>query len=267
MKTRINIKTIKIGLIIYIGLVLLFGLLFWLTGDIKTNDSSKTVAGFFDSIYFSIITFATIGYGDFVPTSTISKSLIFLETTSAVLFTPAFGGYLFYELFKRPKNILFPDKIYIRHINNNIVLSTRIGNQGNPTTLNVATFEFCYIRRETRWTKEQYSQDTPIFEISWFVEIFLNDAKNKKYLEALKFLYQNKDTSFIRVSLSANDIDTGQPVYFFKDYSMNEIDYGGAYISVVEYEGIKKKPAKWDNFNKIAKLNQEQIKEIETLLL
>jgi len=266
MTNRINIKTIKIGLLVYVGLVLLFGILYWLIGEIKTNDSSKTTANLFDSIYFSFITFATIGYGDFVPTHYFPKLLIFVETTCAALYTPVFGGYLFYELFKRPKNILFPDNIFLRHVNDNIFLSVRLGNQGIPTTVNKATIEFCYVRRETKWTKEKYEQETPIFENTWFVEFQLNKTENKYLLDALKFVLTKKNEAFVRISFSANDAETGQAIYFYKDYSIDDIKFGERYVNVVTYEGIKKSKTNWANFNKIAPATERQKEEIENIL-
>lgn len=266
MKNRINLKTIKIGLLVYFGLVISFGFLFWFTGDIKSNDSAKMSANLFDSIYFSFITFATIGYGDFVPTHYLSKFLIFIETTCSFLFTPVFGGYLFYELFKRTKNILFPNHLFLRHINENIFFSVRLGNQGIPTTVNKATIEFCYVRRNTKWTKAKYELETPIFENTWFVEFQLNKTENKYLLEALKFVLSKKEKAFVRVSFSANDSETGQPIYFYKDYATDDIKFGAGYLNVVTYNGINKSKPNWSNFNKIELPTEKQKIEIEKIL-
>ncbi len=43
-------------------------------------DSFSKPLGVFDSLYFTIVTFFTIGYGDIVPVAGISKTLILLET-------------------------------------------------------------------------------------------------------------------------------------------------------------------------------------------
>jgi tetratricopeptide (TPR) repeat protein len=49
------------------GVVVLFGLLYWANGGVVAA-GSKERAGLWDCVYFSGVTFATIGYGDFVPT-------------------------------------------------------------------------------------------------------------------------------------------------------------------------------------------------------
>jgi hypothetical protein len=47
-------------------MVFLYGLLYWAVGGAVGPDGQGP-AGLFDSVYFSGITFATVGYGDFVP--------------------------------------------------------------------------------------------------------------------------------------------------------------------------------------------------------
>jgi hypothetical protein len=48
------------------AVVLVFGLLFWAVGGV-TTPAGREPAGLWDCVYFSGVTFATIGYGDFLP--------------------------------------------------------------------------------------------------------------------------------------------------------------------------------------------------------
>ncbi len=47
--------------------VVAYGVLFWATGGVVASAGSPHPAEFWECLYFSGITFATIGYGDFVP--------------------------------------------------------------------------------------------------------------------------------------------------------------------------------------------------------
>jgi hypothetical protein len=47
--------------------VLAFGLVYWAVGGVTTPGGRES-AGLWDCVYFSGVTFATIGYGDFLPT-------------------------------------------------------------------------------------------------------------------------------------------------------------------------------------------------------
>jgi hypothetical protein len=46
--------------------VMLYGALYWSAGGVR-RPNSETDAGFWDAVYFSGVTFATVGYGDLVP--------------------------------------------------------------------------------------------------------------------------------------------------------------------------------------------------------
>ena len=47
--------------------ILAYGLLYWATGGVLTSGASPRPAEFWECLYFSGITFSTVGYGDFVP--------------------------------------------------------------------------------------------------------------------------------------------------------------------------------------------------------
>ena len=52
-----------------VAVVTAYGLLYWATGGVVTSGDSPRQAGFWECVYFSGITFATVGYGDFIPAS------------------------------------------------------------------------------------------------------------------------------------------------------------------------------------------------------
>ncbi len=50
-----------------VAAVTAYGLLYWATGGVVTAGGSPRQAGFWECVYFSGVTFATVGYGDFIP--------------------------------------------------------------------------------------------------------------------------------------------------------------------------------------------------------
>lgn len=80
------------------GLVAAFGSLFWCL-DLSRSGSNL----WFDQIYFSGVTFFTLGYGDIVPTAGWGKALSVLEAGTGLGFIAMVIGYLpvMYQLFSR----------------------------------------------------------------------------------------------------------------------------------------------------------------------
>ncbi len=62
-----------------VGMITLFGMFFWLCpGAISEK-------GPFNALYFSFVTFTTLGYGDILPLTTIAKVAVILEASFGYL--------------------------------------------------------------------------------------------------------------------------------------------------------------------------------------
>lgn len=72
--------------IIYISLaiIVVFGFIFWLSSSYVTFDDKTQGFSFWDGLYFSTITFTTLGYGDYSPTGWL-KILCAIEAFSGVV--------------------------------------------------------------------------------------------------------------------------------------------------------------------------------------
>lgn len=92
----LNFYSFKRMLLINMALVGLFGVLYFLTKGIH-GEGTYSLARFFDSIYFSGVTFTTLGFGDVVPTNYFSKFLSIAESYIGVLMTVLSGWVLVRE--------------------------------------------------------------------------------------------------------------------------------------------------------------------------
>lgn len=268
MKLRVRfLKVIGIGILVYLLIVTLFGLLFFYFGGLTSNRYQQDVGGLFDNFYFSFATFSTIGYGDVLASSTVAKILAFCEYTLSLIYTPILGGYLFYEFFKRPNDIVFTKNILIRYDKGeNMWFSLRVGNRGQKTTNNLVTVELVTIKNNVRWTITQFSTETPVLEKSWLIEIPLNDSDNIDFSNGLRFLMAKKDISFVRVSFFGHDMETTRPVHLFKDYKVGDFKYGTRYHNVYSFEGIRRTEPDWSKFNKIDPVDEKESASINKFL-
>ncbi|MBK6498363.1 MAG: two pore domain potassium channel family protein [Saprospiraceae bacterium] len=260
-------KVVLNGIAVYIGLTVFFGVLYFAFSLLDHNPSDLTKPlGIFECIYFSAVTFMTIGYGEIVPKDGYGQAIIFIESLFALTFTPVFGGYLAYKFLQRRKDILLTDNFFIRYKNNHIFLSSRVGNKGKNIIDCTATVEFIQIINNVKRTLHKREFNTPLVELTWFFDIRLDDPNYPLALQHLKTLLINPDTSMLRVTVIGVDSDSGNLVHVYKYYRMSNLFYGGGFSDVYLWEGVKRTQPNWANFNSVEPITTAEQTIIDNLL-
>lgn len=255
------------GVAIYLAITSVFGLVYFLFGslDFKSAAGARTVH-FLDYIYFSAVTFTTIGYGDIIPKAGAGQVIVFIESCFELTFIPVFGGFLAYKFLQRPNDILLTDNFFIRYRNQHIFLSSRVGNKGKNLIDCNATIELIQIAHNVKRTLYKREISTPLVELTWFLEIRLDGEENAAALQQLKILMTNPGTSLIRTTVVGYDSNSGNLVHVFKYYTMDKLVYGGKFEDVFIWEGIKRTKPDWTNFNKVVSLTMTERQSIDILL-
>jgi hypothetical protein len=261
------INAVLKGVAIYVTISFLFGLFYFLFDslDFKPAAGLKTVH-FLDYIYFSAVTFTTIGYGDIIPKAGAGQIIVLIESCFELIYFPVFGGFLAYKFLQRPNDILLTDNFYIRYRNQRIFLSSRVGNKGKNLIDCSATVEFIQIVNNVKRTLYKREINTPLVEYIWFLEIRLDSDENSSALQQFKILLANPDKSIIRTTVSGFDSGSGNLVHVFKYYTMDKLKYGGKFSDVYTWEGVKRSDPDWTHFNKVVGLTATEQQFIDTLL-
>jgi hypothetical protein len=261
------INAIIKGVAIYISVSLIFGLLYYFFDslDFKSTTGSET-GRFLDYIYFSAVTFTTIGYGDIVPKAGAGQVIVLIESCFELVFFPVFGGFIAYKFLQRPNDILLTDNFFIRFRNDKIYLSSRVGNKGKNLIDCTATFEFIQLANNVKRTLYRREINAPIVEMTWYLEICVVGQENAPALQQLKSLIANPDTSMIRTTVAGYDSNSGNMVHVFKYYTMDKLLYGGKFSDVYTWEGVKRTKPDWTNFNKVVHLTTDEEQIIDNLL-
>jgi hypothetical protein len=233
--------------------------------DFKSTAGGKTVS-FLDYIYFSAVTFTTIGYGDIVPKDGVGQVIIFIESCFELTFIPVFGGFLAYKFLQRPNDILLTDNFFIRYRDQRIFLSSRVGNKGKNLIDCTATIELIQITNNVKRTLYKREINTPLVELIWFLEIRLDGDENNYVLQQLKTLMANPDTALIRTTVIGYDSNSGNLVHVFKYYTMDKLLYGGKFSDVYTWEGVKRTKPDWTDFNAVESLTLTDQQSIDLLL-
>jgi hypothetical protein len=260
-------NTLIWGITGYLVIVFIFGILFYFTGSLTANTfSDEKQLNFFDYLYFSLVTFSTIGYGEIIATGISGKVLIVFESCIALAYTPFFGGYLAYLFIQRPKDFFLTENIFIRHNNNKIYLSARAGNKGKPIVDCDATIDMFLIENNVKRTLYKHAFSRPLVEISWYINLRLDDPENPLPLQHLKTVLANPENCLIRIAFSGQDASTGSLVHLFKYYKAQDVRRGGSFLDVYKWEGVERIIIGWNNFNKTVEITEEQNMEIDSLL-
>jgi hypothetical protein len=261
------VNTVLKGVAIYLAMTLAFGILYFLFEalDFRSGQASKAVH-FLDYIYFSAVTFSTIGYGDIIPKDGAGQVIVFIESCFELTYIPVFGGYLAYKFLQRPNDIHLTDNFFIRYRNEHIFLSARVGNKGKNLIDCTATVELIQVANNVKRTLFKREINNPMVEYTWYLEIRLDGDEHILALQQLRSLMMNPLTSLIRVTVVGYDSKTGNLVHLFKHYTMDKLMYGGLFLDVYTWEGLKRTSPDWSNFNKVISLTAAEKQFVDNLL-
>jgi hypothetical protein len=263
---RIRNAVLK-GVAFYIIVTLVFGLLYYYFDTLDFRSESRySTFHFLDYIYFSAVTFTTIGYGDIVPKAGAGHLLVFIESCLELTFFPVFGGYIAYKFLQRPNDILLTDNFFIRYRSERVYLSSRVGNKGKNLVDCSATVEFILIDNNVKRTLYRREINAPLVEMTWYLEIRLDGDENKAALQNFKSLIANPHASLIRTTVSGYDSNSGNLVHVFKYYTMDKLIYGGKFSDVYTWEGVKRTEPDWTHFNKVIPLTAAEQQIIDSLM-
>lgn len=253
---------------VYLVIVTIFGFIFYAFNSLEINFISPgRQLRLFDYFYFSLVTFSTIGYGEIIPTGLSGKIIIMLESCIGLAYTPFFGGYLAYLFIQRPKDFFLTENIFLRHHNNRIYLSARVGNRGKPIVDCDATIAMFMIENNVKKTLLKQAFSRPMVEISWYINLRLDDPEDPAPMQYLKTVYANPEKCLIRVTFSGQDAASGNLVHLFRYYKAEDIKRGGSFLDVYRWEGVEREIIDWNNFNKTVELNKEQNIEIDRFMM
>jgi hypothetical protein len=265
-KTQRVLLTIALGGLIYLILNCLFAYLYYLSGGVHYAAGSARPVTFFDSLYFALVTFLTIGYGDIIPVSAAAKGIFFVQVYLGLILPPIFSGLLFYFIIKRPRNVFVTDDIYIRYQKNKFLLSVRVGNRGSALANVKGILELFHYRGSTRRRTHEFSQEYPLLEERWYFDIKLQEPDAKTLLHDLVKAVTAKTEISLRFTLIGTDIDTGDSVAVVRYYHQKNLRFGKEFKPIYQWDNGRKVHYRWHNFNQIEPLEPERIKEFKGLV-
>lgn len=232
MKTNWTV-TLVIFASFYIFINLIFASLYFLVPE-----SIAPMNSFSDAFYFSIQTFATIGYGAITPHNQFGNCIVAIEAFSGMISMAVMTGLIFAKIARPKAKILFGRNATIHKMNGQYVFAFRIGNgRGNDiidascsvsALIDTYTLEGQHIRKisEIKLVRSK----SPFFILSWQVMHIIDEES------PLKALLKNDVHNILAVTcvLMGHDGTYSQTIYDRHTYRIENIKMNHVFVDIVE---------------------------------
>ncbi|MCX6249290.1 MAG: potassium channel family protein [Bacteroidetes bacterium] len=263
IKTRQILTFILFAFCIYSFIIVVFSFIYYKTQSIGLTPYAKPFTekvDFEKSVYFSIVSFHTIGFGDIHPVSTLGRRIVMVQSVISMFFTSLFSGFLVYFIIKRPNDIFTTRRLYIRFRNERYLLSIRIGNKGRTIIDLKSRFEAWTIENNTRVRAFRHEQELPDLERILYYDIDLDHLHHGKLKKSLLEASQKKIQLHMKFSFIGNDIKSGEQVAFAKYYDSDDLRFGTTFLNVYSWdEKGERKDFRWKNFEKIEPMEEKLV--------
>ncbi len=210
-----------------------FGLLYAAGGDCVIN-----APGMLDKFYFSVQTWATIGYGGMTPTTTYANMLVAAESIVSMLMTAVTTGLVFAKFARPHARVLFARRAVVTQRDGKQVLMVRVANErGNDIV--EASARLTVLRdemsREGERMRRLYDLKLartvqPVFVISWTLMHEIDESSPLWGVTPEEFV---RGGWRVNANLTGHDGTVAQTIYASHFYSPTDVVFGARYRDVI----------------------------------
>lgn len=235
----INISWTKFLLIVFAGFVcvnLLFALLYQLAGieNLSNAAGRDGMQSFLNTFFFSVQTFATVGYGGIHPTGIFSNIISALESMTGILSFALATGLLYGRFSKPSAKIIFSDKAIIAPFQEGKALMFRVANSRDNILMEMeANAMITFLdKTDSRFTRKYFPLKLQIkfihfFPLPWTI-VHPIDEDSPLYGKTAKDLEEQEAELLIMVK--GFDDSFSQHVISKSSYKYDEIDWNVKFI-------------------------------------
>ncbi|MDZ4839342.1 MAG: ion channel [Bacteroidota bacterium] len=249
-------KFIGMILLAYLGINLVFTILYLLIGTHQINGMGQGELGkFWEAFFFSVQTFTTVGYGGLSPNGFAAHIVASIESMSGWMGF-AIAGALMFGRFSRPRvKILYSHNIIIAPYADGKGLMFRMVNKLDNQLIEVNVSVIMSINgTESQAGKRQFYQlklersKVDFFPTSWTVVHPINDESPMKNLSIEDL--DNRKTEYLLL-IKAWDESFNQTVYTKHSYVSEELVNGAKFKSMTDMDGRSEVVLHLDKINDI----------------
>ena len=243
----------------FLGLNAVFALLYSLqAGSIANSDGSLE-----DAFYFSVQTFATIGYGGMMPATRFAHLVVTVEAISGILSVALITGLTFAKFARPTARVLFSEKIIIGRRNGVPHLMLRMANWRRNMVVE-AQLRVLVLVDETTAEGEKLRRPVevklvrdrnPMFILSWTAMHTIDETSLFHGPDALDRLRAQR--ADIVVTFSGLDETIGQSIMARYRYTLDDIVFGARFRDVLSLQEDGTRLLDFSKFHDIETLDGE----------
>lgn len=246
-------RIITIMTLIYLGLNTLFALGYLALGGALAN---ARPGAFLDAFFFSVQTFATIGYGAMTPQGIAANLLVTVESLFSFAFYGVVTGLVFSKFSRPTARIMFSDRAVITLHNGEPHFMLRLANERDNRIAD-ATAKLTLMRNEltlegTRmrrfYTLPLVRREIPVLRLTWTV-MHRIDAHSPLYGITAEMLAEME--AEIIISIKGIDETLSQTIHARHSYIAPEIVCGGAFEDILHRRDHGVLEVHYDRFHAI----------------
>ncbi|MEI7981999.1 MAG: potassium channel family protein [Bacteroidota bacterium] len=264
-KTKEIVSFLIITSFAYTFLIFLFAIFYYSTGSIGFYKPLQRVyepIDFPKAIYFSVVSFHTIGYGDIYPLTNQGRLILMGEAFTSLLFTSIFSGFLVYFVIRRRDDIFTTRYVYLRFRKEQWYLSIRLGNKGRSIIDLKCKFEAWIVQENSRIRIWHHEEEMADLENILYFDLYLGDESCLKLRQALHDALNGSVLLHLKYAFIGNDIRSGEQVAHAVYYDSNRLRFGRMFENVYSWdERGRRVNFRWKNFEKIEPLEEQKREE------
>ena len=224
----------------FIVVNLLFGFGYLLCGheSLALNGPDPQVGHFWRAYFFSVHTFATIGYGNIVPVGLAANLLVVVESFFGLLGYSLVTGLLFARFAKPVARLRFSRKGVMR-TNDDPALLVRMTNQSRSELIEVqATVFVSYFDADKPILRRYFPlnlerQHISFMPLAWTVVHRID--KDSPLFGVTQQQFREQDYE-IMLQVSGTDQASSQVVYTRVSYAVDDLEWGAKYVDMYMHE-------------------------------
>jgi inward rectifier potassium channel len=206
-------------------------------------DAIHGSTGFVDNFFFSVQTWATIGYGGMTPKSTAANIVVLVESMAGIFGVALLTGLLFAKFSRPSSKILFADLAVVTSYEGKPTLMIRVANERHSTiadatahlTLLRPTVTAEGLRMRRLYDLKLVRDMQPVFRISWTLMHVIDD--NSPFADIVTADAFAKSNARVVVSMMGYDAVLGQTTHASFVYAADDIRFGHRYVDATRDDG------------------------------